>query len=238
MNTESRQVKKGSKVYLLDRSPVVLLGLTEVVHRFPDLQVGWSGVEPPKFFEAIEKEMPDIVVLDLLLHNCDGLEVIKQLNSRWPALPILVAASVDERVYCERALRAGAQGFIMKTESTENIARALREVLRGEMGLSDEMKKRLIGATVGKKNNAVSPLDCLTDRELEVFTFFGEGYSTKKIAEHLGLSSKTIDSYRHHIKEKLNIQKVNELVMLASHWSIQRKQLTDVEAVPIYEKAG
>ena len=237
MYDDLKQADEPKKIYILDRSPVVLVGLTEVIESSPGIKVAWSGVEAPKLFEAVEQQAPDLIVLDLLLHNCDGLEVIKQLTSRWPDLPILVVASLDERVYCDRAIRAGAHGFIMKTESTENLKQSVAEVLKGEVYLSDNIKKSLIHSSLGKKKNNASPLDTLSDRELEVFSLLGEGLSTKKIAARLGLSSKTIDTYRIQIKEKLQINKVNELVMLASHWTVQRAKSPGVEAVP-FEKAG
>jgi DNA-binding NarL/FixJ family response regulator len=164
---------------------------------------------------------PDIVVLDISLSGPDGLDVLKEIRMKTAALPVLILSMHDESIYAERALRAGANGYIMKQEATEKVLVAIRRILQGEVYLSDRLTNTMLqqfvrGATLSK----TSPLVNLTDRELEVFRLIGEGHGTRRIADELHLSVKTIESYQAHIKEKLALRNARELVQHAIEWTV------------------
>ncbi len=151
-------------------------------------------------------------------------------RQRFPKLQVLVLSMHDESVYAHRALRAGASGYIMKQEATEKLLVALRKILRGEVYLSDRLGARMLNTLVGgRAPSATSPIEALSDRELEVFSLIGQGHGTRPIAEKLHLSVKTIESHRAHIKEKLNLQNATELVHHAIQW-VQSERLVGVEA--------
>lgn len=162
--------------------------------------------------------------------GASGIELLKNIKARFPKLQVLVLSMHDETVYAHRALRAGASGYIMKQEATEKVLTALRKVLRGEVYLSDRLGARMLNTLVGgRSSGAASPIEALSDRELEVFSLIGQGHGTRPIAEKLHLSVKTIESHRAHIKEKLNLQTATELVHHAIQW-VQSERLVSTEA--------
>ncbi|HEV8544393.1 MAG TPA: response regulator transcription factor, partial [Verrucomicrobiae bacterium] len=169
--------------------------------------------------ENFKKKLPDIVILDVTLKNANGIEVLKNLKVHYPNIRVLMLSMHDENLYALRALKAGAQGYIMKAAATEKVVQAIRQILGGELYLSDVMAKKTMAQLVGRrKEPGASPLEDLSDRELEVFTMVGEGLTTRQIAEKLHLSVKTIETHKAHIKEKLNLQSATELVQHAIHW--------------------
>jgi DNA-binding NarL/FixJ family response regulator len=169
--------------------------------------------------DQIEKLKPDLVVLDISLKGSNGIEVLKNIKVRYPKLLVLVLSMHDETLYALRALRAGAAGYIMKQEPAEKVLVSIRQVLNGEISLSENMEKKMMKQLVGgRAARTGSPLEDLSDRELEVFRLIGKGYSTRQIAEELHLSIKTIESHRAHIKEKLNLKNAMELVQHAIQW--------------------
>jgi DNA-binding NarL/FixJ family response regulator len=168
---------------------------------------------------------PDIAIVDIALKGSSGLELIKDLTGICPAVAVLVLSMHDESHYAERALRAGARGYIMKRENTRKVILAIRRVLSGQPYLSDtiatQMAARLAGAQPTKGS---TPMEQLSDRELEVFQMLGEGRGTRQIAEDLGISLKTVQAYCARIKEKLNLQSASELLREALRWSEQMRQ--------------
>ena len=158
--------------------------------------------------------------MDISLKTGNGIELVKNVKARYPELPILVLSMHDESLYAERALRAGSLGYIMKEEATEQVLVAIRRVLKGEIFLSEKMKSRMLQqlTTGGRNKVVVSPIENLTDRELEVFRLIGEGRSTRQIAGELHLSVRTVEAYREYIKSKLNLRNATELVQHAFHW--------------------
>lgn len=186
-----------------------------------DLCVCGEAESAPKALELIQKTRPDLVVLDILLKTSSGIELMKNIKALLPDLPVLIMSMHDESLYAQRALRAGARGYIMKQEASEKILTAIRCVLSGDFYLSDKMKAKLLHSLVQKKNSdEVSfPIDTLSDREMEVFQLIGNGFTTRQIALRLNLSIKTIDSYREHLKLKLGIEKGSELVRHAIQWT-------------------
>ena len=213
----SREPK--SSIYIIDDHPLLVKGLSELINAQPDLEVTGTTGEWTEALEAFKKKLPDIVILDVTLKNANGIEVLKNLKVHFPNIRVLMLSMHDENLYALRALKAGAQGYIMKAAATEKVVQAIRQILSGELYLSDVMAKKTMAQLVGRrKEPGASPLEDLSDRELEVFTMVGEGLTTRQIAEKLHLSVKTIETHKAHIKEKLNLQSATELVQHAIHW--------------------
>ena len=212
------------RVFLVDDHPIVRAGLTSLINRESDLIVCGEAEDAPGAIQLIPSSIPDILIVDLSLKGPDGIDLIKDLHLRCPSLPVLVLSMHDESVYAERALRAGARGYIMKQQATENVLVALRRILEGEIYVSDNVAKimlqRYVGATGATPSTSV---EGLTDRELEVFRLIGEGHSTRAIAEALHISLKTVESYKAHIKEKLSLGNASELIRRAVEWTISKK---------------
>jgi len=208
-----------SKVFLVDDHPIVRQGLTLLINREPDLAVCGEAEEAGPALQQIEALKPDIVLLDISLSGPDGLELLKSLRLRAPSLPVLMLSMHDESHYAERALRAGANGYIMKQEATEKVLVAIRRILDGDVYLSDSLANKMLHQFVGGPGAAKrSPIAGLTDRELEVFRLIGEGHVTRQIAEELHISVKTVESYQARIKEKLSLKNARELVQRAIQW--------------------
>ncbi|MFZ1983908.1 MAG: response regulator transcription factor, partial [Desulfatitalea sp.] len=156
------------------------------------------------------------------LKDSDGIELVKEINNRYPAIPVLVLSMYDESLYAERALLAGARGYIMKQEAIGLVVQALRKVLKGEIYASAKVKEKSFQRLVAQHTPLTkSPIDVLTDRELEVFRLIGEGLSTREMAERLHLSAKTIGTYRENTKNKLGLKHYTQLVKMAVFWSQQ-----------------
>jgi len=208
------------KVLIVDDHAVLRGGLSQVIGQQEDLEVCGEAESAPDALTAIDTLMPDVAIVDLSLASGSGLELIKEISARFPKLPVVVLSMHDETLYASRALKAGALGYVMKKESTEHVISALRKVLDGGYALSDNMIARMMGTFVrGKKPLARSPVDLLSDRELEVFQLLGQGHSTREIAKVLHLSIKTVSAYRENIKQKLKLKSANELVRHAIHWA-------------------
>ena len=212
---------KKHKVLLVDDHPVVRQGLALLVGREPDLLVCGEADGARSAFQAIETLQPDIVVLDISLAGPDGLDVLKEIRMRSGNLPVLILSMHDESIYAERALRAGANGYIMKQEATEKVLIAIRKILKGDVYLSERLTSAMLNQFVhGSDTIKSSPIVSLTDRELEIFRLIGEGHSTRQIADELHLSVKTIESHQAHIKEKLALRNARELVQHAIEWTV------------------
>lgn len=219
-------VKSKRTVFVIDDHPIVREGLTQLINREPDLAVCGTAEDIYEALKAMQTLKPDIALADISLKGADGIELIKNLKIRMPALPVLVLSIHDESIYAPRALRAGARGFIMKQEATENVLLALRRVLSGEIYLSKRMANKMLQQFVGAPGTAQKfSIDRLSDRELEVFRLIGQGHGTRRIAEELRLSVKTVESYREHIKEKMTLSDASELVQHAIQW-LQREKST------------
>ncbi len=216
--TERAYPQKRS-ILIVDDHPMLRRGLIALIENEPDLAVCGEASTCPATLDAMKNSKPDLVIVDLGLEGCNGLDLIKELKSHHPGTPALVLSMHDESLYAERACRAGARGYVSKQQLDDTVLIAIRRLLKGEMYLSEKMaalyaEKFLGGRTV--QENA--PLAVLTDRELEVFRLIGQGQTTRQIAKRLHLSIKTIESYREHIKQKLTIPSGSELVQRATHW--------------------
>jgi DNA-binding NarL/FixJ family response regulator len=215
---------KKCRVLLVDDHPIVRQGLALLIDREPDLSVCGEAEGAHSAFHAITTLRPDIVVLDISLSGPDGLEVLKEIRTKTASLPVLILSMHDESIYAERAMRAGANGYIMKQEATEKVLVAIRRILQGDVYLSDRLTNTMLQQYVrGASGAKSSPLVNLTDRELEVFRLIGEGHGTRQIADELHLSVKTIESYQAHIKEKLALRNARELVQHAIEWTVNLK---------------
>jgi DNA-binding NarL/FixJ family response regulator len=211
-------MKKGDNaaIYVVDDHPLLVQGLTDLINAQPDMKVTGTTPEWTVALSQFQMEKPDVVILDITLKNANGVEVLKNLRVHFPDLKVLMLSMHDESLYAMRALKAGAQGYIMKASATEKVITAIRQILSGELYLSEEMSRRAMATLVGrKKETGGSPLEDLSDRELEVFTLIGEGLTTRQIAEKLHLSVKTIETHRAHIKEKLRLRTGLELMRTA-----------------------
>src|SRR5262249_34987374 len=162
---------------------------------------------------------PDFVILDISLDGRDGLDLLKTLRLEFPALRVLVLSMHDESIYAERALRAGANGYIMKLEASDNLLRAIRHILGGNVFLSDSLTKRMLQQFANGAIPPPDPITKLSDRELEVYRLIGAGRGTRQIADQLHVSTKTVESYQAHIKEKLALRNSRELVQHAIEYS-------------------
>src|ERR1700728_1704519 len=223
---KTRANSPGSKcrVFLIDDHPIVRQGLALFIDREPDLMVCGEADGAASAPQAIRDSMPDFIVLDISLDGPDGLDLLKTLRVTYPNLPVLVLSMHDESIYAERALRAGANGYIMKQEATEKVLVALRRILSGEIYVSDKIANSMLQHYVrGANPSEHSSIAELTDRELEVFRLIGEGHGTRQIAEALHLSVKTVESYQAHIKEKLSLRSARELVQHAIEWTVREK---------------
>lgn len=218
--TQSSTKSRGKRtVLIVDDHPIVRQGLAMLINQEQDLVVCGQAEDAHEAMRAVRESEPDMVIVDISLKETSGVELIKDLQVQHPDLPILTLSMHDEAVYGERALRAGARGYIMKQEATEKVVTAIRRVLEGEIYVSDGMAAKMVSKLVGGASKRTgSPVERLSDRELEVFRMLGEGYNTREMAEKLHLSVKTIETYRAHIKDKLALQDASELLRSAIQW--------------------
>jgi len=207
----------------VDDHPIVRQGLALFIEREPDLMVCGEAEDATSALQAIRESTPDFVILDISLDGRDGLELLKTLRVRHPSLPVLVLSMHDESVYAERSLRAGANGYIMKQEAADKVITAIRQILGGDVYLSDRLTKRMLQQFVNGSISPRDPLAKLSDRELEVFRLIGAGHGTRQIADELHVSTKTVESYQAHIKEKLALRNARELVQHAVEWSLNTR---------------
>lgn len=208
------------RVLLVDDHPIVCEGLAQKINGEPDLMVCGQSRDACSALEAIEKLRPDIAVVDIALGGDSGIELVKDIKVRHPRLPSLMLSMHDEALYAERSLHAGAKGYVMKQEEPEILLRAIRQVLRGQVYLSDKVKDAIVNRLGGVQADGemTSIAQQLSDRELQVFQLIGDGFATHEIADRLHLSMKTVASHREHIKQKLNMHTGEELTRFAIHW--------------------
>ena len=211
-------------VLVVDDHPLMRQGLALLINQQQDLQVCGEAEEARTAMQAIAHLHPDIIILDISLSGPDGLELLKNIRATNPDLPVLVLSMHDEAIYAERALRARANGYIMKQEATEKVLVAVRRILNGEVYLSERMSNKMLQQYIGGAPSTIqSRIASLSDRELEVFRLIGEGRATREIAEELHLSVKTVETYQAHIKDKLVLRSGRELIQHAIQWKINEK---------------
>ena len=195
-------------------------GLAQLIEHEPDLCVSAQADNAVQALAAIASQPPDLAVVDISLPDKSGLELIKDLQSMHPQLPLLVISMHDETLYAERVLRAGGRGYIMKQEGGKKLMEAIRQVLQGQIYVSEKMSAQILETFSGHRpEQSASPVSRLSDREFEVFQLIGQGKGTKEIAQHLNLSVKTVEVHRAKIKEKLNLLTATDLVRYAVRWT-------------------
>lgn len=211
--------EKVARVLIVDDHPMVRERLTEAIQGELGFAVCGEAEDRWQALEAIKVASPDIVIADLTLKNSNGFDLIKDIRAGWPKIAILVLSMHDESVYAERAIHAGARGYITKQEATKKILLALETVRAGEIYLSEGMAMTIARQAAGHKRARTGlTIDRLSDREFRVFELIGRGHSTREIADQLHLDRRTIETYRARIKEKLNLKDSGELLRTAIHW--------------------
>jgi DNA-binding NarL/FixJ family response regulator len=211
------------RIVIIDDHPIVRQGFTQLINQEDDLIVVGEAEDAAGAFGLVERLKPDLALIDLSLKNSNGIELIKDLSHLYPDFLMLVISLHEESVYAERSLRAGAKGFIMKAEATENVMTAIRMVLRGDIYLSGSMRNRILHSITsgGNPRNKKNMEEYLSDRELQVLQAVGRGASTKEIADDLNLSIKTIETYKSHLKQKLSLKNSTELMQYAVEWYLK-----------------
>ncbi|HVM62772.1 MAG TPA: response regulator transcription factor [Verrucomicrobiae bacterium] len=212
------------RVLLVDDHPILCEGLSQRINSESDLEVCGQVRDARDALGAIEKLQPHVAIVDIALGEGNGVELLKDMKIRFPHLPALVLSMHDEALYAERVLRAGARGYVMKQEQPEVLLRAIRQVLGGELYLSDRVKNGIVNRLGGspRVEDASTMVGRLSDRELEVFQMIGDGFATHEIAERLHLSMKTVASHRENIKKKLRLTTGEQLARFAIHWQRYR----------------
>jgi len=211
-----------ARILIVDDHPIVRHGLAQLIDDEPGLQVCGSAANASEALESLKTVKPDLLILDLSLGDESGLDLLKQIKPLYADLPVLVLSMHDEAYYADRVLRAGAMGFIMKQEPAEQMIAAVRQVLSGKVYLSESMAASMLTRLVGRKTAVGgTPVDNLTDRELQVLELIGRGLGTRQIAEKLNLSVKTVENHREHIKAKLKLRTSAELVRYAVRWELE-----------------
>lgn len=211
------------RIAIVDDHPMVRRGMISMLEDEADFELVGEAATASEALDLLESDPPDLAIVDISLPGMNGIELIKRLHGRWPELKILVTSMHDERVFAERALRAGAVGYIEKRQAIRELVRAIRQVNDGQVYLSEDMTERVLQRLTGRareKEKRLSIAEKLTDREIEIFLLIGEGITTQEIAERLGISVKTVESHRENIKQKVGAENINELIRLAVEWRV------------------
>jgi len=208
-----------ARILLVEDHPIVRQGLAQLLGQTPDLEVCSFAEDCLSALRAIKAESPDLAIVDISLQSADGLELVKDLRARKLQLPVLILSMHQESVYAQRAMRAGAQGYVMKGEPTPRLLAAVRKVLSGGLSFSEEVTSELLRRQIGGEPAVLSPVELLTDKELQIFRLIGRGHATREIAELLHRSVKTIEAHRENMKLKLGLKNSPQLVRAAVEWA-------------------
>ena len=215
---------KKNRVFLVDDHAMFREGLRQLIEREPDMTVCGDAPDAGTALEGIQTSHPDLVIVDISLGGTSGIDLIKSIKKECEDLPVLVVSMHDESLYAERALRAGAMGFVMKHEPSKTVKAAIRKVLGGDLHLSEKMASSMLGKFMHGDNEApASPLEALSDRELEVFRMLGQGKPVRIIADEMNVTIPTINSFRNRIKEKLQLKSSTEVMLRAVQWVQEEK---------------
>lgn len=211
-------------IIVVDDHPLFRKGVVQMLSQEADLEVRAEAEDSPGALEAMRRTPVDLAIVDIGLHgSTNGIELTKSIKAEHPHIPVLVLSMHDESLYADRALRAGARGYLMKREALDSVIAAVRTVLDGDIYVSATMQKRMLAEHVGANREARSPVDRLTDRELEVLQLIGEGTEVREIAQKLHVSGKTVEAHRAHIKEKLDLKNAREVAHFATTWVNSQK---------------
>ena len=215
----SEDKRKIARILIVDDHPIVCEHLKSLIEQQKDLRVCASVPDAVQAMEAVAAQSPDLAIVDLSLRGTHGLDLLKDMASRHPWLPVLILSMHDESLFADRVLAAGARGYITKQEATSRIMTAIRTVLEGGIYVSDRMTARILHRTVeGDEKKSASSLSQLTDRELQVFQSIGHGLTTRQIAKQLHIDVKTVETYRARIKEKFHLTSATALLQYAVQW--------------------
>ena len=206
------------RILVVDGHPVTREGLRALIGRTDDLIVSHEVGTASEALAHLASSPPDLVVSDVSLPGADGIELTKRIRAEYPAVPVLLVSALSEDIYAPRAVRAGARGFVSKQRSGDDVIDAIRAVLNGHVVVADAVRDRLLSQYLDHDPHA-QPVDVLSDRELEVLGLIGQGLRTKDIASRLGISPKTVETHRVHVKDKLSLQTTNELIRWAALWA-------------------
>lgn len=220
----SEQLPHKYKVLIVDDHPIVRQGISQLIDQEPDFSACSQAGSAQEALDRIESDPFDVLLVDISLDGISGLELIKSLKLREYKTPILVLSMHDESLYAERALRAGAKGYVMKQEATEKVLTAIRMVLQGEIYLSEHLQEKVLRHVLSGDAGGLSPIDLLSDRELEVFRLIGHGNASSDIARKLSRSVKTVETHRSHLKDKLGLRNAAELTHFAVQWVEREKE--------------
>jgi DNA-binding NarL/FixJ family response regulator len=208
-----------SRVLLVDDHPIVREGLVRLIDQEPDLAVCGTAVDARQALAAVSASAPDVAIVDVSLDGSHGIELVRDLKARHPGLHVLMLSMHDESLYAERALRAGAKGYLMKRESPQRLLQAIRCVMGGGLCFSEAVTNAVLQNVAGtKRGTAPLPMDRLSDRELQILELIGHGRTTRQIAEELHVSVKTVQAHREHLKEKLQLDSATALARYAVNW--------------------
>jgi DNA-binding NarL/FixJ family response regulator len=214
-----KAARKPTRIYVVDEFPIVRLGFRYLTQKKAGLMLCGHATTVEEALTSIPRLKPDLVIAEIAVQGTQGIHLVKQIKSRHPALPVLVFSRFDESVFGERALRAGAQGYVRKRDDTGQLLQAIHKVLHRKIYVSEAIFDRVLGKMTGSpSHDKRGTLEILSDRELEVFRLIGKGLGARHIARDLKLSVKTIQTYREHIKEKLGLANAAELLQLAIQW--------------------
>jgi DNA-binding NarL/FixJ family response regulator len=215
----TKKLVKKNAVLVVDDHPLFRRGVVQLLNDEPDLEVAAEASTSNEALEIMRRQKFDLAVVDIGLEgSTNGIELTKYIKAEKPKLPVLVLSMHDETLFADRALRAGARGYVMKREALDNFISAVRTVLRGEIFISPNMSKRMVLAHIQGSGEAESPVEKLSDRELEVLQLLGEGNEVREIAQRLHVSAKTVEAHRAHIKEKLQLQNARQVARFANEW--------------------
>lgn len=213
-------LKKKIRIYIIDDHRIVLDGLESLLNREEDMFVCGVSEDAGDAISNFEELKPDVAIVDIgLRKSINGIELTRAIHTRYPDIKCLVLSQSDEEIYSERAIRAGAMGYVMKSEATKTLVCAIRQIMMGGIYLSENMKSKILINILHNRPGKTGPLDMLSDRELEIFMLMGEGCRASDIAKKLQVSVKTIDSHRFNIKEKFNLRSVSDVMKYAIEWS-------------------
>jgi len=208
------------RIALIDDHPVVREGLARLIEQFADLSVCGEAEDVEDALLLLDRVRPDLAIVDISLKRSDGLDLVKQARTRWPAMPVLVLSMHSEEVYAERALRAGALGYVMKQEATDHLLTAIRQVLAGVVYVSTAVGARLLEQAVrGRPEKDRGRIDRLSDRELGVLRLIARGLNTREIAVQLDTTPRAIESHRDRIRRKLDLQNTTQVIQYAMRWA-------------------
>ena len=215
----SETVAPKRRVFIVDDHPLVREGLTNLINSQSDLIVCGEAKDSSEAIDGITKEQPDVAIIDISLTNESGLELIKNLVKQFPQVAVVVLSMHDETLYAERALRAGARGYVMKHETSKSVLASIRRVIEGDIYVSERIVNRMaLRLTSARRRAGSSPVERLSDRELEIFQLLGQGRTPSEIARDLSLSLKTVQAYCARAKEKFGVTSLTELLRAAIRW--------------------